>query len=131
MAQLKTNCRQIIERGNEIDKHVLNRLSGVYAVSWHKVAQDAPVWGIVVFSEDSQMVRTYNVTVSNKWANGLVSIEHLKFYKPTRMELDFANQYEADMMYRLEYQMAADRLNSYTDSRWHRVAEALRKFFSV
>ena len=131
MAQIKTNCRTIIDRGNEISKDDLNRQSGIYAVSRRSSESREPVWGIVEFNGDSDFIRSYNVTIKNKWDSGLIIIDNLRFYEPTQMERDFVKSFTAEHRYEFQYKQAAARLKLYRESRWHRVAETLRTFFSV
>ena len=134
MAQIKTNCRTIIERGNEISKDDLNRQSGIYAVSRRPADSREPVWGLIKFETEGahliDSVLTYNVENRGQWSRGLITIDHLRFYEPTPMERDFVLAHLAVQQLRFDIKRSEARLKLYRESRWHRVAETLRTFFS-
>lgn len=128
--KLKSNIRTIIERGAEIGKDKLDREGGIYAVSRRVDYQDAPEWGVVKF-KNSGYITTYNVATRNQWATGLITIQHLRFYEPTQLEREMVDLHESLNQAVFDEHQAKARLKLYTDSRWHRVADILRKFFSI
>lgn len=136
MEQIRTNCRQIIVRGNEIRKQDLKKQGQVYAVSRRDPDTRELIWGIIIFpggpvcGDVNSLVETFNVTASDKWAIGLITTDHLRFYEPTPMEYAMAVEHKQHERSEWNLNRANASLKMYSESRWHRVASALRKFFS-
>lgn len=131
MAQpIKTNCRQIIERGNEISKYDLERCKSIYAVSRRDPDSREPIWGLLYFDQDSRPI-TYNVAARHQWAEAqLITLDHLRFYEPTQMEIKFAEEHITLHNLEFKHHRTEARIEYYQQSRWHRIASRLETFFS-
>lgn len=121
--------RQVIDHGEEVSRESAIEKGGTYAV-WQMNDRGKKEWGLVVLKK-SGMVKTYNVAQRGKWSYGERPMDHLRFFEPSAMELDFANTHEAWKLAVCAEDRAYKLVKMYEESRWHRVAEALRRFFSV
>lgn len=137
--------KTVIKRG----KHPLpiNSLkpNGVYAVfhilpvelvpEWNVTSIEQ--WGIVQLDAEKNVRRSWNLTAPQMWTTDKVDITTLKVFYATRGEQDYAIISELAIRYNSLYDserqrniLLEHRLRHYEESRTHKIAEAIRNFFS-
>lgn len=98
-------------------------------------------WGIIQLDSQGRVRRSYNVATPGAWSDAEVKLDGLKVYRASLMERQFADTSENEFSFTIKCrQMAArltdvqrqlDHANYLLGTRWHRIAECLRKFFSI